>query len=251
MHRTLSEPAALLALALLNLADDEGRFEADAEAIKARLFTYRKLTVDIETCLGELAQKPIEFIVLYEAEVGGEKLRLGQVVNFRRHQVINKPKRSTLPPPPSDSYRNDTGGLRDVSEHVDETDTGGVTPSMEGRKEGKGRNEGGTHTLARAEDDASIPSLAEVLTFCAGPAGIPENYGRDFWARHQEKPQEMWFQKTGGLVVWRQRIVNWWAKDRHTWTAEGSKRSENSKTGAAREERRGREFQENLSAPAK
>src|SRR2546430_16753125 len=97
MHRRISEPSALLALGLLNWSDDEGRFEADPVQIEKQLFPYRKLSVPIATALAELVS--VGWCVLYSGRVDGEVLALGQVVNFSRHQVINKVRKSALPAP--------------------------------------------------------------------------------------------------------------------------------------------------------
>lgn len=166
MHKRISEGAALLGVALLNLADDEGRFEADALRIGAALFPLRPLKGGVVQCLAELVT--VGFVELYQGSVDGERLELGVVVNFKRHQVINKPRRSQLPPPPRRTSRPGdfqggkeeenkgdsedeggmtTGGLPDGSP-VGGNDGGGTTTepllrSMEGRKEGKDRKEGG------------------------------------------------------------------------------------------------------------
>lgn len=165
MHKRISEGAALLGVALLNLADDEGRFEADEARIGAALFPLRPLTGGVVKCLGDLVR--VGFVELYEGMVDGERVQLGVVVNFKRHQVINKPRRSQLPPPKKESQIPNpksqiqgenggdsgdaggtaTGGLRDES--GDGGNEGGGTAtepllrSMEGRKEGKDRKEGG------------------------------------------------------------------------------------------------------------
>jgi hypothetical protein len=104
-----------------------------------------------------------------------------------------------------------------------------------------------------------VPTLAEVLTFCAGPAGIDPEYGREFWSAKNEKPQERWYQKTGHLVDWRYQLTNWWPKDRESWAAKRrSKRSESagsdiSKKTAAdrREEKSAREMQQAITVPVR
>lgn len=237
MHKTLSEPAALLALALLNLADDEGRFEADAEAIKSRLFTYRTLSKPVEECLQELARKPVMWILLYHAEIDGEPVRIGQIVNFKRHQVINKFKVSQLPPPPRkklpDDSGSDTAALPDssrlepssVPSSENSSEPVAFPPSMEGRKEGKGK-EGGS---APAPSEPHVPSLEEILDYCAGAVAIDPDYGQRFYEKKAEMPK-MWFDPRGHLIDWRRQLLNRWNEDRHTWTP--SKKSAAPELGA-------------------
>lgn len=82
----LSEPAVILAVGLLNHADDAGYFEADPRIIKANIFPLREPSRSITGCLTELCR--IEFIALRTAPNGR---LVGHVLNFLRHQVINKP----------------------------------------------------------------------------------------------------------------------------------------------------------------
>jgi hypothetical protein len=82
---SLSEPAVILAVGLLNHADDRGYFEADPRIIKANIFPLREPSRSITGCLTELVR--IEFIQLRKAP---NSRLVGHVINFARHQVINK-----------------------------------------------------------------------------------------------------------------------------------------------------------------
>src|SRR5262249_22069351 len=91
MHRNLSHFEALVALALLNYADDDGRFIADSEGIKALCFPFRETTIEeIERALLKL--NSIDWIVLYPSVVDRQPCRLGAIVTFRRHQNVNRPQ---------------------------------------------------------------------------------------------------------------------------------------------------------------
>lgn len=165
MHRRISEPAALLALALISWSDDEGRFEADPIQIEKQLFPYRPLSIPIPTALQEL--KGVDWCVLYSAKVNGEALDIGQVLNFRKHQWIQKARGSSYPPPPRnvlpDGYCTATIRLSDGYELVDSEATSSKKVRLpdymdgkEGRKDRKDRR----HTQRVVE-----PSLEEVLGF--------------------------------------------------------------------------------------
>jgi hypothetical protein len=230
MHQVLSEPAALLAVALLNLADDDGRFEASGPMIGARLFVYRALSKPIEDCLQELVR--VGWIQLYMATLDGLEVRLGVVVNFRRHQVVNKYRPSTLPAPPEGMrQRTENGSPVSLPEHSRSAtgDEDGMLPddsrtTTVGRKEGregkgKERKEGEPALSGSpsepGEQRPEVPSVEEVVAFGSGPAGVPEDFCRSF---HRKKTAGGgWFTRTGGLRNWGMDLVDWWANDRHRW----------------------------------
>lgn len=173
MHRKISEPAALLALSLLSLADDEGRFEVDYDRIKSLLFTYRALSKPLPECMTELTQKGVEWVTLYQGVVDGETVALGQVTKFTQHQYICRPQKSRLPGPRSVSAH---GAITDdsVSAHGAIT-----TPSNErsvsapamvsagldrkgmDRRGGERAREGSSST-EEGESSVEIPTLEEM-----------------------------------------------------------------------------------------
>ena len=85
--------ARLLAIALLNAADDAGRFRADARLLAGTLFPFEDGAVaKIEAGLRDLSG--IGYVVIYEAEGRA----CGWVPGFRRHQRVCRPTPSTIPP---------------------------------------------------------------------------------------------------------------------------------------------------------
>jgi len=101
----VSPEAALLAIGLLNVADDEGFFNANHKLIEADIFPLRELSRTVTVLMQEL--ESIGYIVLYSSKTNR---KYGHVVNFKTHQVINKPKPSKIKDLCSDvcSYRSDT-----------------------------------------------------------------------------------------------------------------------------------------------
>ena len=81
----------LVAIAILNVADDEGYFEADPALIRGDVFPYEYDYGSITVALRELSG--IGYVVF---RTSSEKGELGYVPNFKKHQVINKPGRSKL-----------------------------------------------------------------------------------------------------------------------------------------------------------
>lgn len=93
----LSREARLLFIATFNLADDEGLLRWTAPYIKASAFMYDDdlSIVDITKCMHELSDAGLLF-----PYIGGvARQQMAMVVNFRRHQKINRPQPGKLPPP--------------------------------------------------------------------------------------------------------------------------------------------------------
>jgi HNH endonuclease len=93
----LARDARLLFIATWNLADDEGLLRWTAPYIKATVFMYDD-DLDlarITSLMDELVHEQVIF-----PYVGGKtQQRLAYVVNFHKHQKINRPGPGRLPPP--------------------------------------------------------------------------------------------------------------------------------------------------------
>lgn len=87
----VSEPACLLAIGLLNYADDEGYFNANPKLIKAAVFPIREPSVPITVLLRELSN--CGYLSMFSTSDGKH---FGLIRNFLRHQVVNKPKESKI-----------------------------------------------------------------------------------------------------------------------------------------------------------
>jgi hypothetical protein len=88
---SVSPEACLLAVGLLNCADDEGYFLANPSLLKADVFPLRELSGSIPDLLQQLSR--IGYIELFVDSVGKS---YGRVVNFLIHQSINKPTPSKI-----------------------------------------------------------------------------------------------------------------------------------------------------------
>lgn len=122
----LSEPAMLLAIGLLNYADDYGLFNANPKLIKSELFPMREPSRPIADLLSELAGTG--FIALGE---GADGRTYGRIVKFLAHQRICRPSPSKIAPlcrfdEPSASVR---GAI--VEPSVPEQVTGSMDPVTE------------------------------------------------------------------------------------------------------------------------
>lgn len=81
----------LLAIALLNWADDEGYFLASPALIRGNLFPFQEDSRNIPGALQELSNA--RFI---QVGCDDQERQIGFIVNFKRHQQINKPRPSKL-----------------------------------------------------------------------------------------------------------------------------------------------------------
>ncbi|MGC0818487.1 DnaT-like ssDNA-binding domain-containing protein [Pantoea agglomerans] len=87
----LSEPACLLAIGLLNYADDEGYFNANPKLIRAAVFPIREPSLSIPVLIQELSN--CGYIAMYSTS---DNKHFGHICNFSRHQVVNKPRPSKI-----------------------------------------------------------------------------------------------------------------------------------------------------------
>lgn len=82
---SVSAEASLLAIGLLNHCDDEGWFNANPKLVESDVFPLRQLSKDTTVLLRELSD-----IGYISTQVGSDGKNYGKVMNFERHQVINK-----------------------------------------------------------------------------------------------------------------------------------------------------------------
>lgn len=116
----ISESACLLAIGLMNYSDDEGFFNANPLLIKAAVFPIRETSGSVPVLLQELSK--CGYIDLFS---GSDGKLYGKIVNFGKHQVINKPKASKI----------NSLGLIPYQYGID-------TESIPPGKEGKGKDQG-------------------------------------------------------------------------------------------------------------
>ena len=92
----LSRDARLLAIGLISMADDEGRFLASTTAVSGYVFPHDNLPVSkVRHWLDEIHQAGI--VRLYCVN----RCEYGEFPNWSRHQKINRPTASLIPPPPT------------------------------------------------------------------------------------------------------------------------------------------------------
>jgi 5-methylcytosine-specific restriction endonuclease McrA len=94
--------ARLLFIATFNMADDEGILRWTPAYIKAQAFMYDDdLTIGD---VGKLMQCLTDTGLVFPYIGGVARQQMAVVVNFRKHQRINRPQNSKLPPPSLQNY---------------------------------------------------------------------------------------------------------------------------------------------------
>ncbi len=127
----VSEAACLLAIGLLNYADDEGYFNANPKLIKAAVFPIREPSVTIPVMLRELSNHG--YLSMFSTS---DNRHFGVINNFARHQVVNKPKPSKIK-------------AMELVPYQYGSDTGAVPV---GKDQGSGKGKDKPHSNAREEN---------------------------------------------------------------------------------------------------
>lgn len=110
---SLTRDARLLFIATFNMADDEGLLRWSPSYVKAQAFIYDEdVTVEFTE---QLMEELTEAGLIYAYTGGKTNQRLGMIVNFRKHQKVNRPQPSKLPAP---SLQN--AGVRQMYAHRDD-----------------------------------------------------------------------------------------------------------------------------------
>lgn len=94
---TLSRDARLLFISTFNMADDEGLLRWTVAYVKAQAFLYDEDLGALR--VGELMTELTTAGVVFPYRGGKAQQQLGMIVNFHRHQRVNRPQPSKLPAP--------------------------------------------------------------------------------------------------------------------------------------------------------
>jgi hypothetical protein len=163
----VSAEAALLAIGLLNFADDEGYFRYIPKLIESKIFPLRELSKNIPGMIQELSE--IGYLSLKtDPETGKE---YGKITKFDKHQRVDKPKTSEI---------KELGIFQDNSENVPRTINEG--------KEGKGRE--------RKESKTIPPKFEWVKSYCEerqngiDPQKFIDHYEANNWMRGKSKVKD-------------------------------------------------------------
>lgn len=146
----------LLFLGLVSNADDEGIGRGNPKLLKSLIFPYDDLRVsDFEKSLAKLAS--LSLIQLYQHD--GQTYYC--VLNFKRHQTINKPSPSDFPSPPP-LLREDYGSTTVV-----------LPPNR--KEEKRSEEKGSKENILPGAQAAPVPSSVIDLPLNTGSYAVLEN----------------------------------------------------------------------------
>lgn len=166
----------LIAIGLLNLADDEGYFNADKMMVRSSIMPFSEDSVSIHGALSELSL--CDYIELKKHPTYG---MIGLVKNFKKHQVINRPRPSTLK-----DYFNSVINHGGISE-----------ASLLERKGMEGKGSGGERALPYP----SIENMFEYFKSCDGCDYTLEEIKIAVTALETRKTESGFWQWGKGVVI--------------------------------------------------
>ncbi len=210
---SVSEHARLLAIALLNHADDEGFFSAHLAVVRAACFPFDDDTSKVRRSIDELSR--IGYLVVRN----GSGKAIGHVVKFKDHQKVDRPQASNLRERFETDENADKTRFGEHSTNDRRTVDDPSLPEWNGREQGmEGKGESAPADAETLKDLDSVspkktpkrasftpPTLDEVKAECRkrGNSVDPEA----FWAHYDSNG---WRQGNGlPLKNWRSAIVTW------------------------------------------
>jgi hypothetical protein len=158
----LPDGGRLAAIGLLNLADDAGYFLADPALIRSALWPFDEDSSNARRALDDLSKAG--YIEVRDSQTHGP---IGLVVNFLKHQKIDRPSPSKLA-----SYYNSTSLRRGLAAGMDQ-----------GMDQGTGNCIEHTHSAAggAVELPPGFPTTAEEAERFAASVGAPAGFATKEW----------------------------------------------------------------------
>jgi hypothetical protein len=194
-----SDFTRLLAIALLNWADDHGYFMAHPSLLRGSLFPFLDDSKKIPGSLQDLSR-----VGWIELGTDNQGRPVGRVVNFSKHQRVDKPKESTIKDLCAfqDQSKTRPGIIQDASKEEGNGMEQGI-----GMERNGGDSPGGDFSLSDSKEPKPSKSkpmnLEEVFEY-ADTQGIKHGEAEDFWDKMEAK----------GWKVNRQKIADWRAQMR-------------------------------------
>jgi len=208
-HPILSaqEPVVRLgAIGLLNLADDEGYFMATPALVRSALFPLDEDSTNARRVLATLSS--IGYIAVKNHPTHSD---IGMVVNFTKHQRIDRPSLSKIK-----AYFDSTNDLRTIDDHSSLYQGSGI----KGKEQGTGSGE--VSPSAPRPKRFTHPTLEEVKAYCQERKnGID---AEQFMNRYE----------SNGWLVGKSPMKNWQAAVR-TWEKNGYRAASQTPTATSKD----------------
>jgi len=154
----VSDKAKLLAIGLLNIADDEGYLKSHQAIIKSQLFPFTEESLNIHGMLIELSNA--NYLTMLKGSDGKDYVC---ITNFNKHQKINRPSPSKIK------------ASLEFTEHS-LNDHGGLTIGKERKGTGKGDKPSVDESTKDALND-SFEFFWKNWVNCKKSIGLGGNYG--------------------------------------------------------------------------
>lgn len=189
----LSPFARLLFIGMISHADDEGRGRANVNYLKSIVFPYDEIrAADVEKAISEICHNTS--VTVYTVAHSSYYA----FTNWEKWQRVDKPQKSIIPPPPTDSgtipepVENHSGTIPESVEN----DSG---LKEEKRKEEKGKEEKGKKSSAGKPPARFVPpTVEEVAAYCRkrrngiDPEAFVDYYQANGWIQGKGKPIKDW-----------------------------------------------------------
>lgn len=158
----------LLAIGLLNLADDEGYFMAHPALIRGELMPFLDKPGPIQQMLNEL--EAIGYLSLARLDDGRD---IGHITNFKKHQVISRSTRSKIKPLCISDSPDSTGALHEHSMSTHGVLRDDSTQEGNREREWKGMEGSGSAAAAASAHSPMALSTGSEPEKKEGGAGVP------------------------------------------------------------------------------
>jgi hypothetical protein len=181
----LPEHARLLAIALLNYADDTGCFLANPNLVRAACFPFEDHSKNVLGSLQELSQ--IGYVEIRDCD--GKAI--GRVCKFNDHQRIDKPQKSKLMPI-FDAFPREIGNSKNVPRTFQERSKNSPRLEEEREREREREEEGEREDISSvvSEDRKPEPVYSDSPVFaCDGDVKTWQPTQRQVEAWQQAYPQ--------------------------------------------------------------
>jgi hypothetical protein len=191
----LDDADKLLAIGLLNLADDEGYFLAHPTLVRNALRPFDEDSTKTRRALETLSK-----VGWIEVREHSEQGQIGKVVNFTKHQRIDRPTASKIA-----TYFDSTSPRRALDE-----------PSLLERKGKEQGKEGNRDIALPTKRERFVPPSREELNAKANELGLPDTqvdafvdfYGSKGWIVGKA-PMRSWQHALSGWTRrWKERTPN-------------------------------------------
>lgn len=190
---TIESFSRLMAIALLNLSDDHGYFNANPSVVRGEVFPFEESLANVSRAIAELSR--VGYIKLGMTQSGK---RIGKVVNFKIHQKVDHPSRLAFDVDSVVWDEKTTQVSRDPRE-----DSPSPRASLD-QEQGAGSRDigaGSREQGKRKRNDFAPPTLEEVLAYCSEK--FPDWHRSRVEAKWKYFDGSEWTKKDGS------KVANW------------------------------------------